>query len=312
MPWARFDDQFHDDPDLDTICDSAGLLHLCGTTWSSRNLTDGNIPKARVAKLSGGGNPQAIIDLLTVGWWVDNGDHYTIRSFLKYNPSRSEILAEREATASRVQKWRNGKRYSAECNGVTNTVTGDVTTHVTNAPCTPAPGPVPVPSSESDSNARRTQETRARKNPDYGMGFSPDWEPELREVFEGDYFKLNPYELKAAWNRKKMSVENITAMLGVIRQPKYTYLKDLSENDKVSIPEPGRFVEEEIWRKSTPFPAVIIAQRDKNGHSPPPSSHMKDKSVRLPEGVKPPLLRYETETDEHWQTRKAAALNGTT
>jgi len=70
MPWVRFDDRFDDQDDIDMMSTDAIALNLCATTWSSRNLTDGFIPDARVRRLPGG-TPEAV-ELLCSGekpWW---------------------------------------------------------------------------------------------------------------------------------------------------------------------------------------------------------------------------------------------------
>jgi hypothetical protein len=104
MPWVKFDDQFDDSEDIDSMCCEAIALHLCGITWSARNLTDGFIPDARVAKLPGG-NSAIAKEQLCYGpkpWWVRSTGGYQIRSFLKFNPSGQEFRERREEV-SRVR-----------------------------------------------------------------------------------------------------------------------------------------------------------------------------------------------------------------
>lgn len=114
MPAARFDGQFYDDADLDRVCDSAVVLHVCGVTWSVHNETDGFIPASRLSKLAGSANPQAILDVLSVGWWTEVDGGYAIRSFLKYNKSRERRLQERQNTAARMHKLRGKVTLIAE------------------------------------------------------------------------------------------------------------------------------------------------------------------------------------------------------
>ncbi len=96
MSWAKFDDHFDDDPDCDAVGEIGICLFLCSITWSSRNLTDGFIPAARVKKLPGGADKAAVAALLSVKWWEQVEGGYQIRSFLRYNRSKEEVLAERE------------------------------------------------------------------------------------------------------------------------------------------------------------------------------------------------------------------------
>jgi hypothetical protein len=156
MSWVRFDDQFYADEDLDEICDSATALHVVATTWSAMRRTNGRVPYKRAAMLKGGDNPDAVPDLLRIGWWIDTGECYQIRSFLKYNPSSDE-LARRELELSQKRsdagkrgaesRWQNGKQHgNIDGNGDSN---GDSNDHGKKMP--PVPVPVPVSDSGPDS-----------------------------------------------------------------------------------------------------------------------------------------------------------------
>jgi len=62
-------------------------------------------------------------------FWYEVEGGYQIRPYLKFNPSKEQVLKERAASSERVGRFRNGAR-----NAVTNAVT--------NASVTPAPVPV--------------------------------------------------------------------------------------------------------------------------------------------------------------------------
>lgn len=91
MGWVRADDQFDDDPDIDTMSTDAIALFWCANTWSSRNRTDGFIPKERARKLPGG-TAKGLKDLLKgeSPWWVPVEGGYQIRNYLKFNLSAKE------------------------------------------------------------------------------------------------------------------------------------------------------------------------------------------------------------------------------
>ncbi len=101
MPWARFDDRFDQDRDLAYLTEGAVALHLCATTWCSRNLTDGHITKEEVKHLFGY-SPSAVKALTSKcapgnkPWWETTSTGYRIRSFLEYNPSKDIVEATRE------------------------------------------------------------------------------------------------------------------------------------------------------------------------------------------------------------------------
>lgn len=102
-------------------------LHVCATTWASRSLTDGFIPEARVRKLPGGedGVPACLLDG-EKPWWIKVEGGYQVRSYLKFNPTKEKVLAEREAAKERMktvrsQDVRPNKLTNEHKNGTTNT-----------------------------------------------------------------------------------------------------------------------------------------------------------------------------------------------
>lgn len=109
MPWLRTDDRFHEDPDLDYVSPEAVCLDKCAASWSSQNLTDGFIPSMRVTKLHGFSR-EAIVQLTTActpgnkPWWLEVEGGYQIRSFLKYNFSKEQVLAERAKGRDRANR----------------------------------------------------------------------------------------------------------------------------------------------------------------------------------------------------------------
>jgi hypothetical protein len=170
MAWARFDDHFDDDPDCDIVGEVGICLFVCSITWASRNLTNGFIPEARVRKLAGGdASTVALLTSAAVRWWVPVDGGYQIRNYLRYNPSRDDVMAERQRAADRKQGSRDRRRSadavtSPVTDAVTSPVTDAVTSPVTDAVRPGAPvsripypdsqNPVhPHPDSESDAGA---------------------------------------------------------------------------------------------------------------------------------------------------------------
>jgi hypothetical protein len=174
MPWARFDDGFDDDPDVRMLSDQAVAAHVCATTWSSRHLTDGFVPVTALLTLrvTQGETLKELCSACIRGhlpFWTEVEGGYQIRSYLKYNPSKAQVLAEREANAARVGRHREGKR-----NGVGNGVTNGDVTH--------APVPVPVPL-KNTHNTRET-ETDPWEFPASVMQADTRWEGYMREQLE--------------------------------------------------------------------------------------------------------------------------------
>jgi hypothetical protein len=146
VPWGRIDDGFDDDPDLDKMSCEAISLFWCAISWCSRNLTDGFVPEGRVTKLPGG--TREAVEQLTSGdkpWWLEVQGGYQIRSYLKFNPSREQVLSEREANKKRVNDFRERKRIER------NTVTQSITNTVNNGGCNSPKTDCEVPTSKSEN-----------------------------------------------------------------------------------------------------------------------------------------------------------------
>lgn len=153
MTWVKLDDGFFRHPKVVRAGRDARDLHLAALCYAGSNLTDGKIPRealtqlladAGIARASG---PKLAAKLVDVGLWEATDHGYLIHDYLSYNPSREDVLREREATRERVNAWRRGRGPSgnASCNGVT---TPDVTPHVRDTPSpspSPSPGPPPAP-----------------------------------------------------------------------------------------------------------------------------------------------------------------------
>ncbi|MEQ1936528.1 MAG: hypothetical protein ABL962_21975, partial [Fimbriimonadaceae bacterium] len=118
MPWVRTDDRFHEDPDLDYLSPEAVCLDKCAISWCSLNLTDGFIPSMRVTKLHGFSS-EAIVLLTTAcapgnkPWWIEVDGGYQIRSYLKYNPSREQVLSDRASGKERAASSYRRKKDSS-------------------------------------------------------------------------------------------------------------------------------------------------------------------------------------------------------
>jgi hypothetical protein len=161
MAWAAIDDAILDNGKIGRAGALGLLLHTAAISWCARNLTDGRLPKHKVAcllNLSGvyvapgndAGVPmrtrsarkcrtrapdvQAIsAHLAALGLWHDRGEEWEIHDYLTYNPSRVQVLARRAASRARVQKHRAGGGGNAGCNAVGNAVTNDAS---------PSPSPI--------------------------------------------------------------------------------------------------------------------------------------------------------------------------
>lgn len=110
MTWVKIDDQLTEHPKCIGLSPQAWTLWLHGLTYSSRNLTDGMVPKAFVPRLSSVPRPSsACSELVLAGLWVEEDDHYLIHDYTDHQRSAAQVKAEREATRRRVAKHRASK-----------------------------------------------------------------------------------------------------------------------------------------------------------------------------------------------------------
>jgi hypothetical protein len=139
MSWFKVDDGFLTHPKVFGIKAGPLALWLRAGLWCAKELTDGVMSARAVKALEA--KPAHIQELVERGLWEPYGDGFRIHNFLKYQPSRAQVLKTRNETLQRVRKHRNA---------------------VTNADVTPAPGPGPVPISsvnqvaENDVSVRLT------------------------------------------------------------------------------------------------------------------------------------------------------------
>jgi hypothetical protein len=124
MTWVRLDDQFPDHTKVIAAGPAAAWLYVTALCYCNRMLTDGFVPGNQVPRLVP--NASKLVDrLLTAGLWRkasrDGVDGYEVHDFLKYQPTREEVLEERRKNADRQERFRAAKK--AKRNGTHNAVT---------------------------------------------------------------------------------------------------------------------------------------------------------------------------------------------
>lgn len=121
--YVKVHDGLPDHPKIIEAGGEAGWLYICGLAYSSRQLTDGVIPKRLVPRLTDGSNPEASASaLLRVGLWHD-GEHdcprcpqaapdtYVIHDYTEHQRSASEVA---DLRAKRAAAGRRGGKRSGE------------------------------------------------------------------------------------------------------------------------------------------------------------------------------------------------------
>ncbi len=286
MSWWRGDDQVHDDPDVDLIGAAAVCLHFMAMSWCARNLTDGRVPKARVQKLKGGDDPQALTDLLSdhsdfgggKPWWVEVDGHYQIRNYLKYNPSRNDVLAARTRSSERVEKWRNGRGTNEPGNGACNGVTDDITNAGNNATVTGAPvpsprDPDPDPPAKAGEDARRADslvdDDADDESEQGGVAKSmPKFKPADFERFIEAFPASGRKKACDAWDALRPS----PAVLAEIDRSLAPYSgQKYSAEDRSLFCGPSVYLNQRRWQDDDPFPAFTRAMSERNGSTRAPA-----------------------------------------
>jgi len=124
--WVKLDDGVGEHPKIVALTDSAFALWVMGLAYCNRNLTDGFIPE----RVGHGqlrycdGNPTPFVrELVDSGLWEPILGGFAVHDFTEYQPSKAQVLAEREASRERVRKHRGNARSNDASNGVTDGVT---------------------------------------------------------------------------------------------------------------------------------------------------------------------------------------------
>lgn len=173
MVWVKIDDQFTENPKVRSVSDRAFRLHVAGLCHCGALLTDGLIERHKVASLLPKVTRPMVQELVDANLWLEHPDGYEVKDYLKYNPTREQVLKEREAAAERKRRWQDSK------NGVRNAVpNGEKNAERNAAPPRPAPkglgaGSVGSPSAVVPSPA-----------PSGGDGRLVDEETKMRNVTE--------------------------------------------------------------------------------------------------------------------------------
>ena len=102
MSWAKLSDDYGDD--CWTLSDAAFRLHTEALVWNGRKLLDCRIPKDDVRRFAK--HPDAVAELLAVGWWTDDDDAYVLRHHAAYQRTRDAVVHQQETNKANRGKGR--------------------------------------------------------------------------------------------------------------------------------------------------------------------------------------------------------------
>jgi len=113
VPWFKVDDGFHGHPKvMDLSLAAVGLWTLAGT-WCAQYLTDGEIHMKAIQRL-GGAKKQAR-ELVNAGLWVEkNSETYQFCGWDEYQPTKTDVEAERAKARERMRENRQKRKGTAK------------------------------------------------------------------------------------------------------------------------------------------------------------------------------------------------------
>jgi len=198
MPWVRFDDQYPIHRKVDGLSDAAFRLHTSAIFWSARNLTDGFVSEEDLGGVTARVRTPArfAAECVAKDNWHDSrypcpsekcpapvDDSYpqgwVIHDYWEYQPSKQQVVKERQASALRQKRWKEKHYHSpSSSNGSSNAVTHAVSNPAPprpegkrgrgNAPGSPnGPGgaPMPPPVADAIAAAMPKDQPDPRKDP---------------------------------------------------------------------------------------------------------------------------------------------------
>ena len=159
MAWFKIDDGFYSHRKVIGIprtvrAEAIGTWILCGT-WSADKLTDGRIEAFMIDEL--GGSVAGARALVDAGLWRETADGFRFVNWKEYQPTRSQVMANRKAERDRKADYRN---RTAQTRGKTGQPSDDVPSGQQRNPNTPTrPDPTPLDNSSTRDNSQK--ETRS-------------------------------------------------------------------------------------------------------------------------------------------------------
>lgn len=180
MSWVKIDDQFPMHPKVVQSGPLGMAMQVAALCYCNRFLTDGFIPAGIVPtliNLTGQSETceQLVDKLVQLGIWEEADGGYRIHDYLKYQPSKEDVLRDRQQKSdagrkgaeARWQDSRSGAEHGAyhdTCNGTSHSTCHSTAIAEPMAKSCPVPDPVPVPNTVTQENTyARPSEGRPKK-----------------------------------------------------------------------------------------------------------------------------------------------------
>lgn len=112
VTWVKLDDGWPNNHKVEPLSDKAKLLYICGLCYCGRNLTDGVLNKkaSGIVLAESGASRRHIVELHEAELWDRLEDGWKVHDYLDCNPTREQVLAEREKARKRMKAARSGAR----------------------------------------------------------------------------------------------------------------------------------------------------------------------------------------------------------
>lgn len=162
MPWVRIDDHIDEHPKVAALSDSAFALFVTSLAYCNRNLTDGFVPNAvGLGKLRWceGNTIPPIRELEASGLWEEANGGWQIHDYEDFQPSREDVLKEREAARERKAKSRKKSQPKSQGDSQEESPNGHG-----GSSALPVPVPNPVPNPETETPKKRSRKTALPKD----------------------------------------------------------------------------------------------------------------------------------------------------
>lgn len=106
--WVKIDVAWLRDPAVLALSATAKLLYVSAMCWAGEHLTDGRLspPEARAAAAQASVPFSAHKALVEAGLWEPADGGWTIRNYLRWQRSKAEVTAERDAARQRMSRRR--------------------------------------------------------------------------------------------------------------------------------------------------------------------------------------------------------------
>jgi hypothetical protein len=106
MVWARFSDDWADQPQVITLSATAFRAYVEGVLYAAKYTTDGHVPTDAVK----GRDKRAAPELVRCGLWEKNGTGWYAPHWREHVPPQADLDKARSSAAERQRRRRRGEQ----------------------------------------------------------------------------------------------------------------------------------------------------------------------------------------------------------